>query len=301
MIYVKKLLKEYRKTKPEKSAVVLNFQGVGDKDVYNITAPFFINDTEVIAGRVESREDEHSNIRLFKKVQEDQWEVIKEGIDLELQDPFYTIIDGKIILGGVEVFFEEDDNVKWRTVLYELKEVDEAIRLFEGPLGMKDLRLKQLKDGRVLVLTRPQGDKGGRGKIGYTVINRLDDLSVEIINNAPLLTNQFNDEEWGGGNEIHVVEDDIYVLGHIANFDNEGDRHYYAILFLLDLENGQMKDPKIIAERSDFLEGPAKRPDLVDVVFSGGLLFEEKTATLYAGISDAGAQKLRIVNPLIER
>lgn len=299
MIYVKDLLEDYREMQSTTLAKHIVFKGVGDKDVYNTTAPFLLNNTEVIAGRIESRDSELSHVRLFEKRTETEYDLLTEGIDLALQDPFYTIIDGSIILGGVEVCFEEDGSAKWRTILHKLEDEKTAIRFFDGPLGMKDLRLAQLPNKKILVLTRPQGEKGGRGKIGFTVIDQLSELTIDIINSAPLLTNQFCDEEWGGANEIHMIGEDICVLGHIANFDSQGDRHYYAMSFNIDLEQGCMINQKIIAERSNFLDGPSKRPDLYDVVFSGGILLQDDDATVYAGISDAGSQKLQIKNPFL--
>lgn len=60
------LLQEYQSKKPTiQNPVKLSFSGVGDKDVYNITAPFQIDGVTVIAGRVESRDSEHSEIRFF--------------------------------------------------------------------------------------------------------------------------------------------------------------------------------------------------------------------------------------------
>ncbi|MCB5952666.1 DUF1861 family protein [Enterococcus sp. BWT-B8] len=297
MIYTKELLTEYRKKNTNKKAAVLNFLGVGGRDVYNITAPFDLNGQEVIAGRVESRDDEHSHINLFKEVNDSVWEKLDVGIDLALQDPFYTRIDGKIILGGVEAVFFDNGKAKWRTVFYQLDSISEAYKVFEGPWGMKDLRLKQQADGRILVLTRSQGEKGGRGKIGFCIIDQFSNLTIQMIEDAPLLSNQFCDEEWGGGNEIHQINEDIWILGHIANFDVDGNRHYYAMSFKVDIENKAMCEAKIIAERRDFIDGPAKRPDLVDVVFSGGIQLHGERAVLYVGISDAGAQKIEIENP----
>ena len=40
-----------------------------------------------------------------------------------------------------------------------------------GPPKMKDIRFLQLLDGRILVLTRPQGERGGRGRIGFCVVD----------------------------------------------------------------------------------------------------------------------------------
>lgn len=296
MIEIKELLPIHRSKHITKNPEILLFSGVGDLDVYNITAPFMFEGKHLIAGRVEARESEKSVIRLFEKNNE-KWQLLKESLSLDLQDPFFTKIDGKLILGGVEVFFKTVDQVQWRTVLYELKDLTTAVRVFEGPLGMKDLRLKQLANQKILVLTRPQGIKGGRGKIGYTIIKELADLSIEIIENAPLLQDQFTEAEWGGANEIYLKEEKISVLGHIAKFDENGERHYYAMSFVLDIASGSMKEAKIIAERKDFKAGPTKRPDLADVVFSGGLIFSEQETILYAGISDAQAQKITIQNP----
>ena len=95
---------------------------------------------------------------------------------------------------------------------------------------MKDLRLVELQDGSIGVFTRPQGEKGGRGKIGFTRVASLEELSIDQINKAPLLEGQFVDEEWGGCNEIHLLPNGILgVLGHIACFDEQGDRHYYLV------------------------------------------------------------------------
>ncbi|MGM0138153.1 hypothetical protein IGI65_000567 [Enterococcus sp. DIV0755b] len=297
MIYAEELLKKHREKQIPSKASVLTFKGVGEKDVYNITAPFVLEGQTVLAGRVESRDDEHSEIVLFTESEENIWMPIKDSIRLPLQDPFFTKIDGYIILGGVEVNFLPSGYAKWRTVFYRLESIQNVVQIFAGPWGMKDLRLKQLNNGKILVLTRPQGTKGGRGKIGTFVIDNLTDLSVERIESAPLLENQFTEIQWGGANEIHQIEDTIWVLGHIANFDADNNRHYYAMSFELDLENLAMKNAKIIAERKDFAAGPAKRADLVDVVFSGGIVLKDQKADIYAGISDAGAQKLEIENP----
>lgn len=280
----------------------LAFSGVGDRDVYNIAAPFEDEGELVIAGRVEERDSEQSEIHFFVK-QGEQW-VPREGAPvLPLQDPFFTFIAGELILGGVQTFPHPEiaGALSWRTVFYRGSRIAELKEFFSGPDQMKDLRLVEQQDGTIGIFTRPQGEKGGRGKIGYTQADRLEDLSQELIEQAPLLNGQFSDEEWGGANEVHLLTNGLLgVLGHIARFDDRGDRHYYPMIFVLDPKTGAYSDMKIIAERNNFAEGPAKRPDLVDVVFSGGLVRKEDgTADLYAGISDAGAQKVMIPDPFI--
>ena len=62
---------------------------------------------------------------------------------------------------------------------------------------MKDIRLLELSDGRILVAVRPQGEIGGRGKIGFLVVKSLDELTKERMESAPVLEGQFVDEEMG--------------------------------------------------------------------------------------------------------
>lgn len=298
------LLQEYNAHAPlAKNAEKLVFTGVGEKDVYNITAPFEDEGELVIAGRVESRDSEHSEVYFFVE-QDGKW-VPREGTPtFTLQDPFQTHIGGELVLGGVQIYPHPtmENALMWRTVFYKGKTIASLQPFFKGPDGMKDLRLVELQDGSIGVFTRPQGDKGGRGKIGFARVNRLEDLSIDLINDTPLLDGQFTDEEWGGANEAHLLKNGhLGVLGHIASFDAQGDRHYYPMVFAFDPSTGQYSDIELIAVRNKFLPGAAKRSDLADVVFSGGLVRnEDGTATLYAGISDAEAHRLTIADPFVK-
>ena len=68
--------------------------------------------------------------------------------------------------------------------------------------------------------------------------------------------------------------------------------------FVLDPSTGKLlKEPSIIVERQDLLPGPAKRKDLVDVLFPGGCVLQGDTATLYLGVGDADVQTVVIENP----
>lgn len=303
MSNINELLNEYRKKLKEKSRnpEYITFSGIKGFDIYNITAPFEINDSIYIAGRVEKRDSEHSKVYFFKQ-NKNKWEVDVDAPILELQDPFVTFIDGELVFGGVEIFESEEKPgmFNWRTVIYKGKTLQSLERIFEGPMGMKDLRLKELNDGRLLVMSRPQGDPGGRGTIGAVIVSSLNELNVNIINSAKLFDDMFPEDEWGGANEVHVLDDHtVGILGHIAKFDDAGDRHYYSMVFTLDIETLRPSELKIIAERSDFLEGPTKRSDLQDVIFSGGLIREGNEAVMFAGISDAEAQKVTIPDPFI--
>ena len=297
------LLKEYELKNNKINAEKINFKGVNNYDVYNITSSFINEKEKIIAGRVEKRDSEDSKVLFFKKSKND-WLYDKSLKEFQLQDPFITQINSELIFGGVEIIKdrESENIISWKTNFYRGSSVNE-LRLFaEGPKGMKDIRLVELPDGKIGVFTRPQGEVGGRGTIGFNIINNLNKLNKETINNATLLDSQFEKEEWGGVNEVHVLRNEkLGVLGHIASFDKDGNRHYYPMTFAFDFKKQEFSDIKIIAQRSDLPSGPAKRDDLEDVLFSGGLIRKNHDkAELYLGVSDVEAYKLEISDPFIE-
>lgn len=294
------LLNEFKLKKGEFKANKLKFTLNENKDIYNITAPFEIDNEMVIAGRVEARDSEHSKIMFFKEV-ENEWRVIEGTPVFDLQDPFVTRIKGELVLGGVEIY--ETGNVDmpicYRTVFLKGTSLNTLERFAVGPDRMKDIRLLELPNNKILVFTRPQGDIGGRGTIGHFTINRLDELTIKNIENAKLLDNMFFEDEWGGANELHLLEDgNVGVLSHIAKFDDEGNRHYYSSVFTFKYETSEYTEMKLIAIRENFEDGEAKRADLIDVIFSGGLIRKENgQAELYCGVSDAEAHKILITDP----
>ncbi len=307
------LLEEYEKTNSSKnSSSRLRFllgeryrsKNGGYKDVYNVTAPFEWDGKTLLAGRVEERDSEHSEVVFFEQ-KEAGWEPVSGAPVFELQDPFVTKVGEWLVMGGVEVFPDEENPnaLCWRTAFYKGKKLTD-LRLFaKGPDRMKDIRLLELSDGRILVAVRPQGEIGGRGKIGFLVVKSLDELTKERMESAPVLEGQFVDEEWGGCNEMHLLQGGrIGVLSHIACFDAAGNRHYYASCFVYDVSTGEYTPMKMIARRSDFEPGESKRPDLADVIFSGGLVRrKDGTAQLYCGVGDAQAHMRLIKDPFLER
>lgn len=281
----------------------LKFTGIEGKDVYNITAPFEIKGEKIIAGRVESRDSENSKTVFFVK-SDDGWVPRKNTAVYDLQDPFITRINDEIVFGGVETFPHPEivGALGYRTVFYRGNDIDNLEKFAKGPDMMKDIRIIRLPKGSIGVFTRPQGKIGGRGKIGFIEINSLDNLNADTINSACLINGQFIDEEWGGTNELHILKNGLIgIVGHIACFDDEGNRHYYSMVFTFDTVSRIASDIKIIAVRSDLMKGDAKRPDLVDVLFSGGLIRRnDGRAELYLGVSDAEAHMAIIDDPFLE-
>lgn len=274
------------------------------RDVYNITAAFSWNGETIIGGRVEARDSEDSEVIFFRQEADGRFRPRTGYQTFKLQDPFYTIIGEGIVVGGVEIY---DDPLKpgtlaYRTIFLKGKSLEQLERFAKGPERMKDIRLLQLAEDKILVFTRPQGDKGGRGTIGYTIIDKLEDLNVENVEKAILLDQQFAKEEWGGANELHLLKNGLIgVLSHIAKFDEEGNRHYYSTTFAFNVETGAYTPMKLIAIRNNFAKGASKRPDLEDVIFSGGIVREENgKAKLYCGASDAEGHTITIDDPFVE-
>lgn len=278
----------------------IQFKGVDGFDVYNITAPFESAGRLVIAGRVEKRDSEHAQVRFFEE-RDGAWHPIPEAPLFALQDPFFTFIGGVLVFGGVQISERPDGRFQWCTAFYRGQDIFSLQPFFTGPIGMKDIRLAELPEGRIGVFTRPQGAVGGRGTIGYTEADSLDALSIELINAAPLLDGMFHPLDWGGANEtVPLPGGKIGVLCHIACFDDDtehSDRHYYASSFVFDPKTRRFDDFKIIGSRSQFGPGAAKRSDLNDVVFSSGLVFEAGRTLLYAGVSDVEAHWVEIPDP----
>lgn len=277
----------------------LHFAGVDGQDVYNISAPFMSAGRRVIAGRVEPRDSEHSTAIFFEEV-DGVWHPIPNAPRFALQDPFVTFIGGELVFGGVAVQFGEGLPVWW-TEFYRGPDIFSLERCFAGPIGMKDIRLCELADGRVAVFTRPRGAKGGRGTIGYTEVPALDALTVEAIDAAPMLAAMFHPLDWGGVNEAHLLANgEIGLIAHAAYFEDDtmySARHYFAVAFMFDPAERRWRDLKVIAGRAQFGPGAAKRPDLVDVVFSSGIEQVGGVTRLYAGTSDAEAHWVEIPYP----
>jgi hypothetical protein len=282
----------------------IRFEGVGDRDVYNITSTFFDRGELIIAGRVEDRETEFSQIVFFRQ-DGDVWVPHPDYSPYAMQDPFFTWIKGELVLGGVRVIADPlhpENIVAWVTEYYRGKDIASLELFLMGPYHMKDLRLIELASGEIGVITRPQGYKGGRGKIGFFKVRALEDITVKNIYYAPLFLDQFADEEWGGANEPHLLTNGLVgVLGHIACYDTAGSRHYQAMTFAFHPDTMEKTPMKIIARRSNFSDGPYKHLELVDVIFSGGLVRKiGGLAELYVGASDAEAYKIEIPDPFLE-
>ncbi len=287
---IDQMLKNHRLRQDISEPEDLKFKFSKNKDVYNPSTEFCFKGKKIIAVRTEERNSEKSKTCFLEK-NDGNFYKFKENVNLPLQDPFIFKIANENYLGGVKVNFQNKLGPVWWTEVFQIEEDFTFKRIFKGPKGMKDIRLLQLKDGNLVVFTRPQNPATGDGKIGILVISDFDQLDAKSILNAELLKNNFANGTWGGVNQaIEVTPDVIFIIGHIACYKNNV-RHYYVLAAYIDLKQKVIFGEKIIAERKDFLEGPAKRNDLKDIVFPSGIFKNGKNnIILMAGVSDCEIQ-----------
>jgi len=295
------LLNKFEEKEKLPMGKLLNFTGVKGKDVYNITAPFIVDDKLIIAGRVEGRKIIADSRIVFFEEQDGLWVPVTYTPVFKLEDGFLVRINGEIIFGGVDVYPKPSENNKdevgYRTVFFRGKNLQTLTQFAIGPDMMKDIRLVALADGRIGVFTRPQGVIGGRGKIGYIEIDYIEDLNnSELILGAKIIENQFAEGEWGGANDPHLLDDGrIGVIGHIAYQDDLGGKHYYAMSFIYNPKTHFATPIEIIATIKNFPDDDAKFDILKDIVYPSNLVRKhDGTAVLYVGLRDAKAGYLDV-------
>lgn len=299
---VDELLKIFRAKKKTFETKKIDFLGVYNTDVYNISPDFEIEGKHYIAGRVESRDSEISKVMFFERINDHTYLLNPEAQVLShYQDPCIAFIDDEIVIGGTEIITDTDNPekiVNWKTTFYKGKSLKHLVKFGVAPDKMKDVRIFKDRFGYG-IFTRPQGHVAGPGKIGFTRIKDLSQLSPEFINSATMMTNHFIDNEWGGANEVHVLKNGLLgVLGHISKRDEQKNLHYYPMIFIFDPMTMQSTQVEIIAERRDFEPGSFKRNDLIDVLFTGGLKrLRNGKAILYTGVSDAEGHYMILDDP----
>ncbi len=295
--------------KPEAQGEILQFKGVEGMDVYNPSIPFTLDGMTIMACRVEPRDSEHSKTMIFQE-RAGIYTLIEDAPSFDLQDPFITFINGELILGGVFVIWEGDKIISWQTDFYRGKSIYDLQYFTSGPMHMKDVRLLELSDKRIAIFSRPQGkamlDKYNCiAKIGFTIVDTLDDVTSEAIEHATLLHDHFLPDEWGGCNQLFQLSNGLIgAIGHKSwgeTIDGVQRLHYYSMAFAIDPETLKMTPTKVIACRKCFPEGQSKCPKVQDVTFTAGIVrSNDGTATLYTGLNDCQIGKLVIDDPLTE-
>lgn len=272
---------------------ILNFSGIAGNDVYNI-CPFLIDNQIVIAGRVEARNSWAESKIMFFKEKNNIWDPIYQAPIFDLEDSSIIKIGNEIILSGVETYKRINNfgqmAVDYQTVFYRGHDLMSLKKFAASPDGMKDVRIIP-RNGRISVFTRPQGGNNGRGKIGYTELDKITDIGSNNLLKAKIIENQFAEQEWGGANDLSLLANgNILVYGHIAYEDPDNTKHYYVSSFIYDPENHLASPIKIILTRENFPKSAAKTVKHRDIIFLGGKICQpDRSITFYVGLSDAAA------------
>ncbi|SHK75043.1 Protein of unknown function [Anaerocolumna jejuensis DSM 15929] len=308
---IKEIKDQFELEKNQKiyDSAVLTFHGTEGFDVYNCSLPFTWDGKEYIYGRVEKRDEwARSWARLFEKTGKDEYTLVKDHMIYQLEDPYISVVQGEIVLGGTHVRKRGGAVDTYYGYFYRGKDLKDLVYFTTGPDYMKDIRLVELADGRIGVFSRPRNEEiekkyGSASVIGFAVISSLEELTNEVIESAEPILGIFDKGEWGGCNQVYLLADGtLGVIGHQCYTQPvEGEKAlavYVNISFEFDPRTFEVKNRKIIGTRSCYPAGPAKVPNLIDCTFTSGIVMRgDGKADLYAGIGDTMEGRITIEYP----
>lgn len=288
------LREEFEQNKKIYDSAILRFEGVDGFDVYNCSVPFEWNGEKYIYGRVERHNEwARSWARLFRERERDVFELVSDSMIYQLEDPFIAKIRGEIVLGGTHVA----KNPKCEGGVYYLDDyfyrgtdLNDMYYFATGPKWMKDIRLVEMPDG-IGVFSRPEG------KVGFTVIDSLDDLTPEVIADAPLI-DFVGEDGYGGCNQCYYLDSGLIgLIGHVVYPktipDGRTERVYMNAAAVFDPKTRRTIMNKIVATRrcfpaSDHIKIGNVGVPLDDTAFSSGIVMrDDGLVDLYTGLSDA--------------
>lgn len=299
----------FERTKHIYESAKLTFHGVEGYDVYNASIPFNWEGLEYIFGRVEKRSEwARSWVRLFKNSGKDDWTLVPDSMIYQLEDPYISLIGDALVLGGTHVRYKQSKIDTYYGYFYKGTDVNDLYYFTTGPDYMKDIRLVDLASNRIGVFSRPRSEEirnkyQSESIVGFAIINSLDELSPDIIENAPIIEDLFLKDEWGGCNQCYPLKSGLIgVIGHkcykTGNADGIDILSYLNIAFIVDPIKHKAMDLKIIGTRSCYPAGPAKKPSLIDCAFTSGIVMrEDGKADLYSGIGDTEMGRIVIDYP----
>lgn len=124
-----------------------------------------------------------------------------------------------------------------------------------------------------------------------------------MIANAPYIPGLFGLDEWGGVNQVYCLDSGkLGIIGHISYKDQDASGQellvYLNMSFVFDPEVREVKNFQIIGSRNCYPPGPAKVADLIDCVFTSGIVMrEDGKADLYSGLGDCETGRITIEYP----
>ncbi len=283
---------EFDKNAKFYEAVKLKFIGVDGFDVYNPSIPFEWNGKWYIYGRVEYRHEwARSWVRLFEQTGKDEWTLVPNSMIYALEDPYIAKVGDELIMGGTHVRNRKGKTETYYGYFFRGTDLENMYYFTTGPDFMKDIRVVELKDGKVGVFSRPRCDDviekyGSESVVGFDIIDSIDELSDDVVENAPVIPGLFGEGEWGGCNQCYLL--DSGMIGIIGHKCYHGDVNVYTtISFVFDPYKREVHDFKIIATRGHFPDGPTKVENTSDTTFPTGIVMrDDGKVDFYTGLND---------------
>ena len=305
-------VKELRKLFHEKGQVygsaLLRFEETAGYDVYNCSVPFEWEGKTYIFGRVEKREDFANSVTcLFEKRGPDRYAPVPGAVTYPVEDPHVAFIGGEIILGGTHVRKRGGKIDTLYGYYYRGRDPRFLSHFTCGPANMKDIRLVPRPDGRVGVFTRPRNSRiaaryGSEAVVGYTALDRIEDLDRTVADKAKIIGGLFEKGEWGGCNQCYPLRDGrIGVIGHRC-YKEPADgievQVYVNISFIFDPRTFLVSGMRVIGDKQSYPETPFMLPYLKDCAFTTGIVMRpDGKADLYSGLGDVAEGRIVIDPP----
>lgn len=279
-----------------------------DITFYNPSSPFRLNDEKGSPTyqffRVEPLGEEGSYAAPYM-LEYGVYQPVHQLERLRLEDPSVVRIQGKNILIGVEVWPdttpENPKGTNYCNVFYEIiGNFDEYKPIGRGPNRMKGIKLIDLGEDGIGVMSRPHKDAMNRGVLAFHIASSLADLTPEKLAMGKVIENQVPAGNWVGVNAMYQLPNgNIGVLGHIAYEDIVLGKQYAAMVFEYNWRTHLTTPVKVIATVDEFPVSESKTPYHNGVMYPCDLEFNYYApyAILSASLRDARYAWMRIFNP----
>ena len=281
--------------------ILLDVQGIKSGEIAYNPAVIIQGNTKIIAARVESL-DSHwldpdlydPHIIFFTQHDNVLLPIPDMPVFHKCEDPWATWVDSsnekpQLLFGAVKIDFDGKNPVI-TTQIYLAPSVQELN--VNNPIAkirnMKDVRVAQLHTGKIAVFTRPTEGEAYPGRIGFTMIDNINDIEKSITS-AKLLKFDLDEDLKIGANEAFEVKEMINVFCNVAKIEPTK-LHYAGYQFKIDPNNPFENIIALnkIADRRDFPVNnkSSKGHRYDDVVFPCGTGGPKETQ-YFAGVEDA--------------
>ena len=304
----RELREEFHRRKCVYERALLTFSGMNGYDVYNCSIPFEWQGKRYLFGRVERREDFANSVTfLLLETGRDHYVPVEGAVVYPIEDPHVAMIGDEIILGGTHVRKRRNQIDTLYGYYYRGRDLRFLSHFTCGPANMKDIRLVELRDGRVGVFTRPRGKRiaelyGSEAVVGFAILNSIDELDDTIVDKARVIDGLFAEGEWGGCNQCYLLRDGrIGVIGHRCYKQPTPQavlQVYVNIAFIFDPFTFSVSDMQVIGDKDSYPPTPHMLPYLADCAFTSGIeMRPDGKADLYSGLGDVTQGRIVIDSP----